>query len=136
MLPARRMFDVAWPDTVPSPMPDPGSLELRAQHEPPSHIRLGPDTVSRSAARGYSLEPGGPDTLGLARVGSRAWSVRGDTIVLVWSTGWAGARLTLMETPYGLEGVAVAFTDVITSSLPAARVTLLRAPCREPPSTR
>lgn len=130
-LESRRFSDVVWPDTLPAPLMGARTLESLAQHEPPFHLHLSLDSARFDRTVGHVLEPPGPDTLGRTRIGGRIWYVKRDTLVLTWSTGFAGVTLVLQQKPYGFDGTAIGFTDVISGSLPAARVVLLRTRCRE-----
>ena len=127
-VPRARWIGAAWPDTV-SVRSD--NTHMR-EHEPPRHVRLSLDTADFRFERGLRLDPTGPDGYGQVLLSHRVWGVVGDSVFAVWSTGFAGVRLSLRPTAYGLEGLAVAFTDVVGPfPIPAARVTLLRTRCRE-----
>jgi hypothetical protein len=127
-VPRARIFGAAWPDTVPTRR----DSTLLHEHEPPRHVRLALDTVKFQFGSGLQLEPIGPDGYGQVLLSYRMWGVRGDSVVAIWSTGFAGVRLNLRPTAYGLEGVAVADHDVVGPfPIPAARVTLLRTRCRD-----
>ena len=128
-VPARRLGETAWPDTV---VARADSLYLR-DREPPRHVRLLLDPARSGRAQGWlALEPEGPDRGAHRGLGERYWRVFGATVQAVWTNGFIGVHLTVQPTAFGLEGVAVAFSDVVGPfPIPAARVTLLRTRCRD-----
>lgn len=130
-LPPVRVNHVTWPDSLLSS--GDSALQFGHQHEPPRHVRMllepGPFDAG---TQWHRLEPQGPDTLALGRFGMRGWRVRDASVIAFWSTGFVGVRLNLLVTDFGMEGTAVATSDVIgPAPIPAARVTLLRARCRD-----
>ena len=65
-----------------------------------------------------------------ARGGWRA--LPGDSVEVVWSTGYQGVRLRLGLTPEGaLEGTAAAFRDVRPDTEPLARARAVPLACEE-----
>lgn len=130
-LPRVRIGEVAWPDSLLAP--GRSDLQFGYQHEPPRQVRMLLDADGREGgAQWHPLEPKGPDTLGVHRWGERGWRIRGNSVVAYWSNGFVGVRLNMLATDFGLEGTAVATSDVVGPfPVPAARVTLLRTRCRD-----
>lgn len=53
----------------------------------------------------------------------------GDSVEVIWTSGYAGVRLELGATARGLEGAATAFTDVVSAEWPSARANAVRTAC-------
>lgn len=53
----------------------------------------------------------------------------GDSVEVIWTSGYAGVGLELGPTARGLEGTATAFTDVVSAEWPSARANAVRTAC-------
>jgi hypothetical protein len=105
-------------------------------HQPPARIRLD-SAHARFFTNDTSFRRLDPDIAVIAEVRAMrsgapppVWQLRGrDSLSMLWTTGFAGVRVTVRLRTDSLPGTAHAFHDVIGPVQPTAPVLLRRAPC-------
>jgi hypothetical protein len=103
-------------------------------HRLPAHVRLDTTPVGRGA---WSLSPDIAYPTGRRFPATPRWSIRADSMVLLWSNGFSPTEAVLHRDNSGWIGTAVARSDVVDPwwASPRARIELQRVSCtRNPPS--
>jgi len=102
-------------------------------HKMPPVVSL--DSAAASPSGGWQLRPDIPHPFGRRFPGTPKWTLRGDTVMLMWSDGFTPTRVALTRRTDGsLSGRAVALSDAHDEREPPppdADVILRRTTCPE-----
>ena len=107
-------------------------------HQPPDSVRLElqpawPDTPATAMRTELALSPHLPELVRQGRESRHppTWEIgTADSLVLAWSTGFAGVVVKLAGTPDQLSGTARAFHDVAGVVQPTAPASAKRIACQ------
>src|SRR5688572_24587860 len=103
-----------------------------AAHQPPTFVYLDTTVLPPPFGRGdvRRLSPNNPAFGTSARI-PPGWYLRGDSLHLYWSTGFAGVRVAMHPHGDTLRGRARAFHDVVGPGIiqPTAAARMWREPC-------